>query len=444
MNLAEKIYDAGVVGAGGAGFPTHIKAKSQVEYFLANGAECEPLVHKDYELMIGHAAEIVRGVELLMAATKSKHGYFCIKSKNEGAIEAIEKCIVGDNQKMFGLGDFYPSGDEFEVVHSVTGKLIPAGGIPIDIGCLVSNVETCYNIARAENDKPVTEKFVSINGAVNNPCAFFAPIGIALDELIEHAGGTTVDDYSIIISGLMMGALASDGNDVVTKTTAGLIVLPKNHYLVGLKEKSEHQRLKIGRSACDQCRYCTELCPRYLLGYDVQPHQVMRSLGFTKTGASVWNQLAALCSGCGLCTLYACPENLFPKEVCDRAKIDLRKEKISYVQTKPVKKHPLKEARRVPLPQLIKRLHLKQFDVPTPYISEKPHPRLVKVLLKQHIGEPARPIVEEGRPVSAGQVIGEPAAGKLGAKIHASISGVVSKITADYIQIEKRWGRETR
>ena len=106
---------------------------------------------------------------------------------------------------------------------------------------------------------------------------------------------------------------------------------------------------RIGKSACDQCSYCTEFCPRYLLGYDVQPHKVMRSLGFTATGAEIWNQWSELCCACGLCTLYACPEDLYPKEACDMGKRDRRAAGLKFVQQRPVEVHPMKEYRRVPL-----------------------------------------------------------------------------------------------
>ncbi len=161
----------------------------------------------------------------------------------------------------------------------------------------------------------------------------------------------------------MMGHLTFNLDEVVTKTTAGLIVLPKDHYLIKRKNQPEQNWHRIGKSACDQCSYCTEFCPRYLLGYQVEPHKVMRSLGFTKTGAAVWNQMAELCCSCGLCTLYACPEDLYPKEACDKAKIEMREAGIKFIQQKPVKVHPIKEGRRVPLKQLIMKLKLQDYDV---------------------------------------------------------------------------------
>ena len=117
-----------------------------------------------------------------------------------------------------------------------------------------------------------------------------------------------------------MGQLSRDLEECVTKTTGGLIVLPGDHSLIQRKERPEPAMHQIGKSACDQCSYCTELCPRYLLGYDVQPHKVMRSLVFSLAGEEFWSEYGLLCCECSLCTLYACPEDLYPREACQQAK----------------------------------------------------------------------------------------------------------------------------
>ncbi len=435
MDIVEKIFNAGVVGAGGAGFPTHIKAKSKVEFVLVNGAECEPLIHKDFELMCNFAPQILSGVEIMLNQTSAKKSYFGIKAKNQKAIETVEKNISNGKIEITQLGDFYPSGDEYELVYAATKRLIPPHGLPLDVGCVVNNVETFYNISNAMNDIPVTQKFVTVTGAVKNPSSFFTPIGTSFDDLIKHAGGVTTSDFGIFVSGIMMGRLSFDVNEVVTKTTAGIIILPIDHYLIKRNSRPLQDKNRIGKSACDQCSYCTEFCPRYLLGYDVQPHKVMRSLGFTKTGEAVWNQYADLCCSCGLCSLYACPEDLYPREACDQGKVEMKKMGMKYQQQKEVKVHPMKEGRRVPLKQLMKRLDLLKFDTHTPFTANLPKPNEVKINLKQHVGSPAIPKVKLGSNVEVGDLIASIEDGKLGANIHASISGKVTHISENYIQI---------
>lgn len=437
MELSKKIFEAGVVGAGGAGFPTHVKAKAKVEFVLANGAECEPLIHKDYEFMLNFAERIVAGMNLMVEETNAKKGYFGLKAKNVKAVEAVTPHLKDTRIEMTQLGDFYPAGDEYELVYEATKRLIPAAGIPLDVGCVVNNVETLYNIMNADEGIPVTEKFVCVTGAVKKPSTFFAPIGMTFRELLEHVGGATVSDYALFSGGVMMGNFTKDLDEVITKTSAGFILLPKSHYLVKRKDQPEQNWHRIGKSACDQCSYCTEFCPRYLLGYDVQPHKVMRSLGFTKTGAEMWNQMAELCCACGLCTLYACPEDLYPKEACDKSKTEMRAQGVKYVQPHPVKVHPMKEGRRVPLKMLIKKLNLQDYDVHTPFNPQSPVPSTVTILLKQHIGEAAQPKVEIGAKVNKGDVIARPAEGKLGSVIHSSIRGMVTQVTDKFIRIKK-------
>jgi len=436
MTIQEKIRQAGVVGAGGAGFPTHIKAASKVECVIANGAECEPLIHKDFELMVHFAEQVVEGVKLLAEATGASKIIIGIKEKNQEAVEALQKAIRGTEIKLHLLGDYYPTGDEYELVYECTGRLIPPAGIPIDAGIVVNNVETLYNISLAHQDKHVTHKFITVTGAVKTPATFLAPIGISYRDAIRMAGGATVSangTIGVFVGGVMMGNLEFDLDLPVTKTTAGLIVLPSNHKLVLRKNQPERSMHRIGKSACDQCSYCTEFCPRYLLGYDVQPHKVMRSLGFTRTDEDLWNQWAQLCCACGLCTLYACPEDLFPKEACDKAKHDLKAKGIRWTGKMEVKPHPMHKARRVPLKQLVRRLGLVDYDVPAPLKEIDFIPKSVRLPISQHVGAPAESVVKVGEMVRVGQVVASVPDGQLGASIHASIDGVVKSINNEII-----------
>ena len=435
--LGDKLRQLGVVGAGGAGFPTYVKADSQVELVLANGAECEPLLHKDYELMKYYPSEVLSGMRLMMMATGARHGKFGIKKRNSDAVDAIRPHLGSSPIDLVLLGDFYPSGDEYELVQIATGRLIPPGGIPLQVGCVVNNVETLYNVHQANQGVPVTQKLVSVAGEVKQPKTAWIPIGTSFRDILNLAGGTTVSDFGIFVSGLMMGTLTFNLDDVVTKTTAGLIVLPRQHHLVVRKSQPIRNMNRIGKSACDQCSYCTELCPRYLLGYEVEPHRVMRSLGFTSKGADHWNQWAQLCCACGLCTLYACPEDLFPKEACDQGKESLSTVGIKFVQKKDVRVHPMKEHRRVPQKLLRRRLKVEQYEQETPFQDVKLEPQTVKIKLTQHIGTPATPKVNKGDGVKARDLIAEVQTSELGTNIHASISGRVKEVAEEHIVIEK-------
>jgi len=388
--------------------------------------------------MMRDSAAILRGLQAMMTATGATRGIVGIKKKNRQAIEAFSQTLAGTGIELLELGDFYPAGDEYELVQMATGRLIPPGGIPLDVGCVVCNVETLFNISAALDDQPVTHKNVSVTGLVKEPKSFLVPIGTTYRELLDFAAGTTTDDFVLLVSGILMGGISTDLDDVVTKTCAGLIVLPSDHYLVKRKTRSTTQMNRIGKSACDQCSMCTEACPRYLLGYDVQPHKVMRSLGFTTSGEGFWNNFATYCCSCGLCTLYSCPEGLYPREACDQAKVTMRETGQSYQQSKPPQIHAMKEYRRVPTKALLRRLRIAKYEVPTPFVTAVPAPVEVRIPLQQHIGAPAQPVVSVGTVVALGDLLADVPGGSLGAAIHASVAGEIIKITDQSVTIAAR------
>jgi len=437
MTLVEQVRQAGVVGAGGGGFPAHVKLVSKAEIIIANGAECEPLLHKDAAVMQHHAAELVRGVQLSMEATGAKEGVIGIKAKKKKAVEAVEAACLGTQVRVQLLGDFYPAGDEYDLVYNVTGRLIPPGGLPIHVGAVVNNVETLVNIARAASGKPVTHKTITIAGAVKHPVTLTVPIGISFLECIEAAGGFACDNPILALGGLMMGEITERMDTPVVKTSTGVIVLPRDHHVMQRKLRPAKAQAAIGKSACDQCRYCTEFCPRFLLGYQVEPHQVMRTLAFTGTGADRFNEWAALCCSCGLCSLYSCPEELYPKEACDHSKAVLREQGFKWTGKMDVKAHPMRDGRHVPIKSLMRKLHVETYDSPAPLRDGVLDTQKAVLPLKQSAGAPTVPIVRVGDMVEAGQAISEPAPNALGAFIHAPFKARVSSIESDRITLCK-------
>ena len=437
MNLADQVKQAGVVGAGGGGFPTHVKLGAKAQIVIANGAECEPLLHKDAVVMENFAAQVVRGVELCMEAVGAQEGVVGIKAKKKHAIAAIQTACKSKAVRVQLLGDYYPAGDEYDLVHTVTGKLIPPGGIPIHVGAVVSNVETLVNVAAAAQGQPVTRKTLTVSGAVQSPVTLSVPIGTSLRECIEAAGGFSTSEPVLCIGGLMMGEATTNLDVPVSKTTTGVIVLPRSHPLIQRKLQPPAIKARIGKSACDQCRFCTELCPRYLLGYAVEPHQVMRTLAFTATGTAQWNQFASLCCACGLCTLFSCPEQLFPKEACDGAKAEMRSANIKYAGPTSVRVHPMLDGRRSPIKSLTSRLGVTDYDVPAPYRAEVLQPRKVSVPLRQGAGVPNKPLVKAGDRVALGQVLGEIPTNQLGALIHAPFAARVEAVSETQIILTK-------
>lgn len=428
MTLVDQVRSAGVVGAGGGGFPTHVKLAGKADTVIANGAECEPLLHKDAAVMEHLSAAVVKGVQLSMRAVGAATGIVAIKAKNHHAVERMRAACHGTEVKVHLLGDYYPAGDEYDLVHEVTGRLIPPAGIPLQVGAVVNNVETLANIAAAAEGQPVLRKTLTLAGAVKRPVTLTVPIGTSYREAIEAAGGLATADPVLCLGGLMMGEITENLDAPITKTATGVVVLPRAHHVIQRKLTPKPAQAGIGKSACDQCRYCTEFCPRFLLGYAVEPHQVMRSLAFTATGAAYWNQWAALCCACGLCTLYACPEELFPKEACDDAKAEMRRAEIKWTGPTNVKPHPMHEGRRVPIKRLVHKLDVGLYDLPAPLEEIPIRPSRLVLPWKQSAGAPNQPRVRVGDRVEAGQPIGEVPAKALGAILHAPVNAKVAEV----------------
>jgi Na+-translocating ferredoxin:NAD+ oxidoreductase RnfC subunit len=426
-----RIEQLGIVGAGGGGFPAAVKLQARVSTVIANAAECEPLLHKDKELLLHHSEPFLRGLSTAMETVGAREGVIGIKEKYHEIIDSMSR-KAPPGVRVVPLPDVYPAGDEFILVHMVTGRVIPPGGLPKDVDTVVSNVETLMNIGL---DRPVTHKYLTVAGAVVNPVTVRVPVGISIGEVLEAAGGATVPDFGILLGGVMM-ARPPAGLDVpVTKTTGGIVVLPAAHPLIRRHNAPWAHVQRIGRSACDQCRFCTEFCPRFLLGHPIEPHRAMQSLGFS-SAADLMIAGTLYCCECNLCTLFSCPEDLDPKNVCVQSKPTARERGLTFKGSpESVQPHPMAEFRRVPMRRLVAKLGLSEFSNTGPLIDYEVAPRRVNIPLKQHAGAAAVPVVKSGDCVGVGDLLAAPEAGKLGARIHASIDGVVT-VLKDTIAID--------
>ncbi|HEY3364344.1 MAG TPA: 4Fe-4S dicluster domain-containing protein [Symbiobacteriaceae bacterium] len=441
MNPLELVAASGTVGAGGAGFPTHVKlAAKNVEFLIMNAAECEPLLHTNKEMIRHDAPLIIRGLLAARELTGATRTVIAIKAHYKDAIAALEAALKAAGNppvEIFGLPNFYPAGDEHAIVNEVTGRVVPENGLPLDVGCVVQNVETLANVAAALEGRPVIEKWVTVTGAVREPVTLKVPVGTPIATLVAAAGGATVRDWAVVDGGPMMGKVVTDPARPVTKTTGGLIVLPRSHVLITRPQRNIAVEMKMTRSACIRCRMCTDLCPRYLQGHDLQPHQVMQSLALFPLTDAIYDQ-AWLCCECGICEVFSCPMGLSPRWVLGHLKREFGAQGRRYPKKpKTYKFREGYEYRRIPGKRLLLRLGLDEYDRPAPYRPSVLNVPAVTLLLRQHIGAPAVPVVKEGDRVALGQPVAEVPQGKLGAPIHASIAGVVTRVTADAIHIQE-------
>lgn len=436
--LTAIMRNSGIVGAGGAGFPTYAKLDKRADTIVLNCAECEPLFKLHRQLLANNADKILFALNEVKNAVGAQRVIIGIKPSYKDAIKACEYFLPSyKNFSISLLPEVYPAGDEIILIYQTTGRVVKPGKLPISEGVTVFNVETMLNTYCAlKENSGVCEKYLSVVGEVKNPITLKVPIGMKFKDVVALAGGETIKNYVYLSGGVMTGRIA-DENSVVTKTTNAVMVLPDTHQVI-LKRLAKTQiSIKRAMSSCCQCRSCTDLCSRGLLGYPIEPHAFMRaaSKGMDTDIKAVINTM--YCSQCGLCEMYACPQGLSPRTLIGVAKSELRKNKIPLHQPEYMGVKKEREYRCVPMKRLITRLGLEKYDKPALYVPKNINPQYVKIMLSQHIGAPSAVCVKEGDNVVKGAVIANAADG-LSVSIHSSVSGTVKTVTDKYIIIENK------
>lgn len=445
MNLLEQIKDAGIVGCGGAGFPTHVKLNCQVEYVIVNAAECEPLLRTDRWLVLHKAKEIITALNMVGTMTGADKRYIAIKETYKAEIASLEAAIkeAESDVSLFIMRNFYPAGDEQIMVCDVTGRTVPPSGIPLDVGTVVSNVATMFAIYEASFNRPLTDKYLTMTGAVGEPCIIHTPIGTSFVQCLEAARGSLLDRYHVVAGGPMMGkcyTMAEARNLTVTKTTSGFILVADDTPLVRKHDIPVAVTLRQAKSCCIQCSCCTEHCPRYLTGHPLKPHMIMRKLAYARSPEDVLDdehvKQAIICSECGLCETYACPMGLQPRQINAYIKNLLHQANFRYQKPEgPFTQLEMRDYRRAPSKRMAVRLGVGQY-----YDYQIDHcinlaPATVRISMRQHIGAASVPVVTPGKAVEKGRLIGAIPEKALGANIHASISGTVIEVSETEIVI---------
>ena len=439
MNLIEMVKAAGVVGAGGAGFPTHVKLNTKVEYFIVNAAECEPLIETDKYLCRTFADRIVKTIPVIAESLGASRKVIALKGAYEKEIAALREAIKnsGSDVEIFEMGYFYPAGDEQTLIQQVTGRCVPERGLPSDVGCVVDNVGTVLNIADALEGKAVTEKYLSVVGEVTHTMQLHVPIGTSVLECVR-AAKPTISECALIMGGPRMGkrltSQAEIEQAVVTKTTGNIMVLPKDHYLFKKTALPMETVRKQTKSACLQCKMCTDLCPRYLIGHQIRPNLMMRGLWREPSITDNEEYLrmfgdAANCCSCGVCEMFACPMGLSPRKVNEYLKGEFRKRGIQVPKNPEAHAREFVQERKTPTNRLVARLGLSEYYGKHPSSCEELSVDTVFIPFSQHIGKPAAAVKQAGDTVAKGELLAAAAEGALSANIHSSVNGVIEEIT---------------
>jgi Na+-translocating ferredoxin:NAD+ oxidoreductase RnfC subunit len=438
MDIQKLLKNKGVVGAGGGGFPTYAKLKKEgIKFYIANGAECEPLLWVSKEIMGRFPYEVLKGLEYLKEYTGASRGIIALKSKYYNLLNILGKTISKKNLsvEIFELEDYYPAGDEHVLVYEITRKVIPAGGIPLAVGAIVNNVETLLNVYYAiEQQKPVIYKYITISGDISNPVTVKVPVGAKISWILERLK-INYKEMVVIDGGPAMGKIV-EPDSPITKTTGGILLFHAGHPAVIKKTMEINKIIKQARISCIQCRYCTDQCPRYLLGHSIEPHKIMAAVGYRLSNRDLYGAL--ICSECGVCEIFSCPEGLSPRRVNQELKRELGNKGIKY---KPEKKKFLpreaREWRRIPTARLKNKMGLNASEDTVRFDDTLLLPEEVYIPTKQHVGISALPVVKQGERVEEGQVIAEVGKNSLGCNIHASISGIVTGVSDDLLIIQR-------
>jgi len=295
--IANAAKDAGLVGLGGAAFPTHVKLRRNpdkpIDTLLINGAECEPYLTSDYRLMLEAAAAITAGTLLATRATGAKRTIICIEDNKPKAIEAMRKAVEGLEIEVMPLATKYPQGGEKQLIQAVLKRETPTGGLPLDIGVVVMNVSSAAALARAVlRGKPLTHRVVSVTGpGIAHPKNILAPVGVAIQELIDFCGGFSQEHVRVISGGPMMGFAVGSLEMPLTKGTGGITVL------------REEETYQAEETACIRCGRCVDVCPLRLV-----PTKIALAARVGNSEVARRYHVNA-CMECGSCA-YVCPASV--------------------------------------------------------------------------------------------------------------------------------------
>jgi len=303
--ICEVVREAGIVGMGGAGFPTRVKIEPNPqmpkETMIINGCECEPYITCDYRIMLEWTRQIIAGVRLAKKASGCSNVLIAIEDNKPEAIaavtEGLEACGDGDGIEVVAVRTKYPQGGERQLIQAVVKKTVPTGGIPPMIGLLVLNVATVAAIAEAVvTGWPLTHRVVTVTGeGIANPGNYYAPVGMAVGELIEHCGGLTEEAVKVILGGPMMGLAIADMATPMTKTTGAITVLTR--------EQIGRAKFAGRQTACIRCGRCLEACPEHL-----NPTRIAHAVKYELFDVAESYYMNA-CIECGCCS-YVCPANI--------------------------------------------------------------------------------------------------------------------------------------
>lgn len=437
MELKELMKEAGIVGAGGAGFPAYAKLAPGADILLVNGAECEPLLYTDYIILSREMPMVLVGIKAVLEYADIPCALLCVKEHTAKRLNLKDGEKLADRISLKTLPDVYPMGDEISLIYQATGRIVKPGNLPITAGVIVYNAETLYNVAAAVKfSAKVTMKWLTIGGNIPEAIVVRVPVGTPVSELFAKYSIKIPEEHVVLDGGPSMGKIIDPERAVVTKTTKALLILPEASEAVQSKLLDADKSVARAETACCQCTRCTDMCPRALLGYPLEPHKMVRTAKQAAEISPAMVLSASLCCGCGVCESLACCQGISPKAVIAHYKDVLAKNKLRYVGKGEVSALPEREYRMIPSSRWAGVLGVGKYDKMPVFKGENTDFDRVEIYLKQHIGAPSKAIVADGQKVERGDKIAESADG-LSLPQYASVSGYATVCEGEKIIIDK-------
>ena len=416
----------GIVGAGGAGFPSYAKLAEGANLLLINGSECEPLLYTDYVILKNEMTAVISGISEVLSHTGIPRALLAVKSHTAKMLGLSNGEKLADKIYVRELPDVYPIGDEVSLIYEATGRQIKPGKLPISEGVIVYNVETMYNLARAVRfGEPITKKWLTVGGAIDNPTVIKVPIGAKISDIFKKLGIEIRDGYTVLDGGPSMGKVINPATYTVRKTTKGILILPNDPEAIRARTVSVKMAVARAETACCQCTRCTDMCPRFLLGYPLEPHKMVRTAMGVAEVIPEMVVSATLCCGCGICESLACSQGISPRAVIESYKALLAKNKLRFSGDGNYEPRDERDYRMIPYKKWMSALGVTKFDKIADYGGEINGFARVEIPLSGHIGAPSIPSVIDGDTVKAGDLIAKAADG-LSLPQHASIDGTIT------------------
>jgi len=436
----------------------HINEKCRT--VIVSALKDNPLSFAEEYLLQREWPKIIDGLKLLMVNHHAEKGIIAVSKSDRPVIADLKHCVEDcDNIDLFFVDNFYPAADQAILIYEITGQLFSRATPAALSGSLVYELRTVINICEAVTEKtPVTRRLLTCTGEVALPSLVLGHLGVSFREVIELCGGATIDEYVILSGAPARGAITTDIDTPVTRSTTTITVLPADHELVKERFQTIGAQIKKSKSVCNQCSFCTELCPVYLLGGKLYPHLIMRQIAYGLAEPEEVILGALLCSECGICEVFACPHKLSPRAVNREIKERLKQEaepeclldgqingnkgddRISdqtdgQISGK-LQPHSNRDYRKVSFERLADLFSVGPYAEPPKMELLETSPGQVELLFQEMSAAGVLPRVKPGEEIAQGSLVAETKM-PTGGGLHTSISGKVTFLNKERVIIRR-------